>query len=519
MKKLICTICCLCLVALLCTSCSLFTKPLGLEKLVEGMSYEDKSDYAFTPSALTEIDLPEKSTYVSHLDHLFVFENTIEKTKMVYNAQTNKIILEYDSADISNIYFFHAGEFTYVCVVHKYDDGQKNTAIYTDSGSFIDEGNGNIGSSDIVSSRYHDLFYFGGLIYRAENRSATVVVDNPFFGGIPSIDRQTESYYYEIFDDYFAVYDKSLNEVFYKELSHVDGKTFTNVTVLSDNTVLLQKIDTLPETEEKYDAIYCGEKINFTSVIVNVETGKEKVVDLDYLALYVEYCKDYVETDHRYSNVTYSYDKIENLVYVLLIDEFGVIDGDAPDNLAVIDSKTGKIDRMVFGEDDNCIYIEPIGNGKYVKYSASGTLYLLDENLETVGKIDGSSVEESNYTYMISEYALYDYKLKEVFNYSEKNYTVHAVLKDSVIFKDESNVYYLYKDGRETKLPVDTVYAKGGFYVGKDNANYKVYNTAGEIVGSKVTATSCEVIRYDGGCIVIFNLTMGGGSVYYNLTK
>ena len=518
MKKLICTVCCLCLVALLCTSCSLFDKPLGLEKYVDGMSYEDKSDYAFTPSTLTEINLPEKSTYLSHLDHLFVFGNSTEKTKMVYNAKTNKIILEYDNADIDDIYCFGAGEFTYVAVVHKYEDAQRKTSIYTDSGSFIDERNGRISLSDIDSSRYHDLFFFGGVIYRTVDRSATVVVDNPFFGEIPYIEVQTESYYYDVDDEYFAVYDKSLNEVFYKQLTYVEDKTTTNVTVLSDNTVLLQKIDILPETDEKYDAIYYGDKINLTSVIVNVETGKEKEVDLDYLVVDVAYCADYTDY-HRYSYVKYSYDKIENLVFVVLMDEFGIINDDTPDNLAIIDSKTGKIDRMVFDDDDNCIYVQPVGNGNYIKYSPSESLYLLDENFEIVGKIDGDYVEDSNYKYLISDSALYDYDLNEVFNYSEKNYKVHAVLKDSVIFEDESYVYYLYKDGKETKIPAESIDANGGFYIGKDNGNYKVYTSAGELVGSRITATSCQVIKYDGGCILVFKLPYATDYVYYNLTK
>ena len=94
-------------------------------------------------------------------------------------------------------------------------------ATDTDNGNLVVKKDGSFDYDDVKINSGLNLFTFEGAVYRAESDgSAKVVLDNPFATDIPSVDVETDNYYYDITGSAVVVYDKSLNLVLYKDIPY-----------------------------------------------------------------------------------------------------------------------------------------------------------------------------------------------------------------------------------------------------------------------------------------------------------
>ena len=516
MKKSVRVIACLLLVAILCTSCGL-AKSMTVSTYCDGISIEKT---AYTPQSVKKVADETGMSLYANRDYIFVFQNASNDNYRIYNAKTGATVNQYDSSKMKNVDFFIVNKHVYIMVtVSKSTEGTE-TMVYTDNGNLVVKKDGSFDYDDVKINSGLNLFIFEGAVYRAESDgSAKVVLDNPFATDIPSVDVETDNYYYDITDSAVVVYDKSLNLVLYKDIPYSYS---IDANVLSGDYILIQWMEMLPDTEKKYDYIYEGEKVNLKSLIVEAATGKEKEVDLDYIVANVIYCSDYKTN----SKVSYNFKGVENILEVLVCGNEKFIYPDAPTSMVSVNSKSGKIEQTLLGEDSEYTSITPLENGYYLANAKDGGYYILDSD-GNAKKITKTIYNESskNDAYILNDGKLYDYRLQLVFDYEAAEYSLASgisgspVMKNAVIFTDENSKYHLYTAGGTDKVIDGTVvYAGSAFYVVKNSGEYAVYTTDGNRVGESIKGDSFSIVSsYDTGAVFyVFN---GSNRYYYNISK
>ena len=514
MKKLICLVCCLSMVALLFTSC-FGTEVKTMEEIASGMKAVS-DDYTISTFKTLSIDSDEVYVSYASYGYLMVFANEEDMEINVYNAKTGTFVfdMEVEEDTLENFYCCGVGDEIYIVVVT--DDDGLYTELYSSSGNFICKKSGEIE----ISEMGFDLFSFGGAIYRAEKGSATLVLDNPFLTELPDISAETDSYYYSFMGRKINVYNKNLELVFHKE---IPGDEY-NAVLLSGDKILVQWIDYLPDTIKDYDCVYDGEKIKLNSAMLNVATSEQKDLKLDFVV-----SGSLLRVDEKSDTVKYSYEDITDVVAIYEIEDKMLYDNTTP-KIVAIDNEKAKIQFEIFGADSNCLDIRVLENGSYIMTCVDGSEYLLTKNLKNVGKFDYYS-NSSNMTnaYIVKNGALYNYNLQKVYDYSAAGYSVYAKLDNAVLFtsydsEDNQYNYYLYnKSGTLVEITGSVVMTTNNAYVVKNtNSNgttsYRVYTEDGSSVGSKMDGTNISLAaNYNGGFVLqVWN---SGEYKYYDFSK
>ncbi len=498
MKKIICIVCCLFCVVMLCTSCSK-TDAISVGEFCNSIQY---SEDFFSPKNLERVDALKNLSYDSSktTGYLVVLSDTENNEWKVYNAKTEKVILDLDKADTEGLYTVDVYGVPFL-LVQTEKNSKTNTTVYDASGTVVLKKASALTTDSFgLTGEGLDLFTIDGSIYRLNGETASLVIDNPFFGNLSSIDYATDSYYYDISSDTVTVYNHSLEMVFFWESPYAEGSSYGNISLLSGDKLLFQLNRPLPFTEKKYDYSRSNQKYDLISMIIDVKTGEEKELDLDYAVISVDYFASDIENE-------YTVNGIENIATIAKIKDKKVLQ----EVVVSLGSEKAEIVAELFTEAKNCSEIEPFSEDRFLMTCKNGDKYLLDNTGKKIGKF-GGSYDYKNNKYLAKGGALYDFNLNLVYNYSDDGKSLVMWMNDTVIFSeydDETSkiYYYLYTEGsKPNKISGTFNYSSSTseFFVTKSDSNeYQVYDQYGNEIGDSIKANSLSLVTtYEYGAVI-----------------
>ena len=516
MKKIIAIICLVFSLATILTGCSLH-REISFKEFYKNYEYTDTIPALKSYTKIS--DLSEMS-HRSSSNGIFAFNNKDGKKLKFYNINSGSFVLNLDTEYVEHYQIISANDEQFIIVVEQ--DENKSSVYYTNlydaSGNLVATKNGYTDSYqlyDLVKSSI-DLIQFNGCIYRVnEGGSTTALVTNPFFGALPSMDTKTEDYYYVIDTYQVTVYSHDLEEVFHWSAPQDCYETPT-INVTSEDCLLVQYLDKLPDSEKKYDIIDGnGNKYNLTSKIVDVSEKKEKEVNLDYAIIEYFYAKGNSAFDSEDMDMIPS--KVKNLAFVIEIKDKRVVSTADEMKCVAINGKNGKIEFVVTDEFDNLPC--PIVKDRFEYYSNSGYMTLIDADGEYIGRIDSLSSDHYNETYIVKDKKIYDFNLQVKYDLSSDDKEYTALLGHSVLLEDDDNVFVYTASGELKTLDGDLVDYRSNLVVTRDDGEYVFYDENGNSLGS-IEGASCSILYTnieDGICVV--SVYKDGTSNYYKFTK
>ena len=526
MKKLMSLACLFLCVVLLCTSCA---KDVALADFYADKKYEDSYP---TLNTFTDLSQLTGLDYVKSFSEIVVFDDDDREKVKFYNVEKNSFVVSLDDEYLTSYSFFSVLDNTFIITVEK---DSKNDEIFDTN---IYDANGNLmltkESYSDLSAGYasvvkvaSDLFQFDKKIYRVDNNGAIFpVVTNPFYGDIPSFDRRTSTYYYDVEGNSVSAYNKNLECVFYWEVPYT---TYDDcmISVLSSEKVLVQVIDILPETETKYDYVdEKGNKCKLTSTIVDVATGKEKNVKLDYLVATVVYTASNLTTDDY---LDYIPEDITDIAYICYIEDQKVLSATSSFKLVALNPKDAKVASVIAPEFDTLP--TQISETRYLYTKFNGETYLIDITGKVISKISGSSaLENKNESYIVKDGKLYDYDLREIYDAKANKKDIIMLLGHNVILRDSDGTnkdYYLYtKNGEVVEVNdfyLPTYSAEKQFFAtySEKKNEYTFYNEYNKFLGSVDDAMLWTVVYTfeDNAGVIIAVADLEGNVTYHQLGK
>ena len=516
MKKIIAIICLVFSLATILTGCSLHQK-ISFKEFYKNYEYIDEIPTLKSYNKIS--DLSEMS-YRGSSNGILAFNNKDGKKLKFYNVKSDSFVLTLDTEYVEHYQIISANNERFIIVVEQ-DENKSSvyyTKLYDASGNLVATKNGYTDSyqlTELVKSSI-DLIQFNGCIYRVnEGGSTTALVTNPFFGTLPSMDTKTEDYYYVIESYAVTVYSHDLEEVFHWSAPQ-DCYEISNINITSEDCILVQYLDKLPDSEKKYDLIDGdGNKYNLTSKIVDVSDKKEKEVNLDYIIVDYFYSKGNSEFESDETDMIPS--KVKNLAFVLEIKDKRVVSTTDNMKCVAINGKSGKIEYLVIDEFDNLP--SPIVKDRFEYYSDSGYMTLIDANGEYIGRINNLSSNQYNETYIVKDKKIYDFNLQVKYDFSSDDKEYKALLGHSVLLEDDDNVFVYTANGELKTLDGNLVEYRSNLIVTNDDGEYVFYDENGNSLGS-IEGTSCSILYNnieDGVCVV--SVYKGGTTNYYKFTK
>lgn len=513
---------------------------LGFEGLYN-TDYEEDEKTVYGTASLVEA-LNNMSVYSTN-GNLITFKNNNaksgEKKLAVLNTETGAVVYtltkEDDGAKVTTdatVYSSGNESFIRVTTTNRTD---KNSYSYTyklltSLGKEITSKTNKSASAISVTPIVNDLYEIDGKLYEIEDGVATLKQELGL-AGYTVYDAETEKYNYA-FSKYEAlVYDK-------------DGKLVASYTVpttadaefyiLSNGNIFIQYTKALPEdaTEFDYynvnndlnndlkDDTYTTFKYDLTSLIFDVETKTENVLELNYL---VETLVNEVTAEKQWNKI-FAKDKLHNLaIYYNIVDKMinnnEPVIADMSDTMLTI----GYLAEEVAGQKN---FAELIADNRFtVRDEVSGKKYLINEKGVVLGEVTGASYN-SSLGLFVRNGKYYDLDLKEVFNietieyskmYSSSYYTLY---KDVNTDADDNDVttYYIGNGASNPKqitVPkgaYNFIYFSNYFYyqytetVSGTTKYYRDYcNANGELIKRVEinNGTSYEVVVYNSDAFVL----------------
>ncbi len=337
------------------------------------------------------------------------------------------------------------------------------------------------------------------------------------------------------FDSEYKGYLYSWNEselLIFNRKGVVSGKYLAgengilNVVVLNNGNALIQEF-TEVSIYDSCDFVLSGKRYTMKSNIMNFIDGSLTEVDIDFIV-------DYNETAYYQKNndaVTLVLnDGYENLADIYRVANGGV---SASSELCVLDNEANVIYTVkndTFGV--NLSWgVYPMGNYYTAYVERDGIAYLaifdLDGNLVS----DVIDLYEMTDKYIVSNSALYDYRMNKVYDFAAEGYSFDYIADDNIylvknnfvtgleenyVIKADSKAPELFFDAEEYEFSDMTGVAGAyeGFYILKDLENdvFRLYTTEGEEL-----LVSHENIEVTAICedVVIISSTFNGEEVVY----
>jgi len=533
MKKHVLFISILLVVALAFSSCG--NKGVKFADMVGSVAYEESRPTLSNKTSVSALEgrslyIYDSDAYNYSYGELVFFQNYDEESKKttveVYNLEKGSIVLRINKDDIKKISCFsscgHA--FFMVSTLTKTDDTEKkNTTIYDASGVPIVSKNGLYTNGAVYTTA--DLFQFKNGIYRVnKDGSAALVCDSAFSIDLSSVNIyiKTEDYYFSFPDDGVKVYDHSLNTVMYWELPH-DVYDY-EMNVLNGGKILVQYVDLLPNDSKKYDLLMKkdGEqcKFNLTSLLIDVEKGKEKELDLDF---YVEYV---ISRDR----VAYSSDTeeewpkgLENYARIYYIRD-GYLN-DSSYNLEIVSlSSKGKVKGNICSDIEGIVSWSSVANDRYIYKDVNGDRYLVDGDGDKIGKVNNlGDTTPSNESYIVMGGRIYNYNLEVVYDLEESGYEILHKLSHSFILADKDGNHKLFVNGQVVDIEGKVMNTYGStLYTVLDSGKNKhqLFNDLGTLIIDAESSDDFTFVLSAEDCVLVkFRDSSENKDTYYRISK
>ncbi len=525
MKKLMSLACLFLCVVLLCTSCA---KDVALADFYADKKYEDSYP---TLNTFTDLSQLTGLDYVKSYSEIIVFDDEDREKVKFYNAEKNSFVISIDDEYLTSYNFFSVLENTFIVTVEKdsKNDDIFDTNIYDVNGNLMltKEGYSDLstGYTSVVKVA-SDLFQFDKKIYRVDDKGAIFpVITNPFYGNIPSFDYKTNAYYYDVESNCVSAYNKNLECVFYWEIPYTTYESCM-INVLSSEKILVQVIDILPETETKYDFVDDeGNKCKLTSTIIDVATGKEKTVKLDYIVVYMIYASNRVTVSDAYDYIP---ENITDIAYICYIEDQKLLSATSSLKLVALNAKDAKVASAIAPEFDTLP--EQISETRYLYTKHNGETYLIDITGKVISKISQNLNVVSNESYLVMDGKLYDYDLREIYDAKANKKDIVTLLGHNVILRDSDGTnkdYYLYtKDGEVVEINdfyLPTYSSEEQFFAtySEKKNEYTFYNEYNKYLGSVDDAMLWTVVYTfeDNAGVIIAVVDIEGNVTYHQLGK
>lgn len=500
MKKIILVVAILLCTLLLCTSCG--GKEVSPAEFYENEPYE--AAYSYTEAkALSAIG--SEWDYVESGDGVILFED--EDNYYVYDVEAAKVAktIAIEDNDVELVEIFGV-DLILVENTTKVDDETKvTTTLYNLAGTAVVSGESDLDYDD----DYLDLFIFNETIYRiAEDGTAAEVCKAAFFS-IPEFDAKTADYYLASDGETITVYNSSLAEVSFWEAPHEECEEL-NIVPLSATRALIQYKVILDENEKKYDLFIDGEKFDLVSIILNLENGKEKSVDLDYVVDYLA-ISTFVVTPYGEDGMNYY--EADNFVYINYIEDGKIL---TDRDLVVINAKNGKIKKEIAPE---CESFYRVAEDRYILTSKSGNKTLVNGEGDLIANLGTSSLS-GNGTFAKKGDKIYDYDLNLIYDLDAKEATFIGYCGEGFIVSkfnetdNETENYIVAKDGTEKKI-ADYRSCSANYYVTKNEGTYTFCKADGtSLVSVKADYYDTVYTDYINNSVIIA-FAVENGTAYY----
>ena len=530
MKKIIVTVCLLICVVLLCASCS--TKTMDIDEFYQNVNV--KFDTVSPLKTYSELSDLSKLNYQGSTGNVLVFADDAKTPQTIfYNPELGKEIFKFDSKEIIGYSSFDAYYQEFLLIfkgVKKTEETVYSVTLCDLKGTEIATRQLSAYPGTFEAINYitysSDLFKFDGKIYRVkDNGTATAIIENPFLGSFPSSGLlKTSAYYYEQNKSNVVVYDHSLNQVFFWKVpfsSYYD----VSVSVLSGEKILAQIISALPEEEKNYDIIIgSGTKYELTSILIDVASGKETELDLDYFVEDVFYASNYVYSAEETKQCSIS-EKLDNIACISYIKDYRM---STKNTFVSLSNKNASIRFEIAPEFESIP--EKIAPDRYLYSSDSGNKYILDENFEIIANANNFSYTGThNDYYIVRNNRVYDYDFKLVYDLAANDKNLICLMGESFIVYEitkDGREYYRYTGGGNLSKIENYGMANEQYYItsesqGGDNYTYTFYSSNGtKLLSVKDLGYSAYTRIYsrEDGTLSIICLKVKGKNVYYKFS-
>lgn len=367
----------------------------------------------------------------------------------------------------------------------------------------------------ITATQNYPFLVFDDTYYDVskDNGIKKVFEKNPL-GKTPDVDLVCGNYYIGSEDEMIIVYDKSMKIVSsYILPSYAES---TGAGVLSEEKLFFQYLVEVDPESTKYDILDDGDKYDLHTVIFNVKNGKVKEINCKYVVKIVINLEN--EEYAEYREELGMNEKVGALAVV-----YPIVNQRVDESIEYIStiSESGKIKLFEKLENFDVTEIALVNTNRWAVSTTSGVTYLVNEKFEIIGDVSNVSFYNAGDKYIAVGGKLYDYNLKEVFDYEDEDLTLQKMFATSVMFADDDGEYYLYYNGKlnqitETKeitnsygytnkeqvKRFDRYYGSLGYgvydYSDKNDVRYYIYNSEGKILANlSVNQTSFYIsVKY-----------------------
>ena len=386
---------------------------------------------------------------------------------------------------------------------------QDTTTLYSAKGERIAAADGRMDVEVI-----EDLIVFDGRCYRAaEDGSILYAFDRTSIGELPSIEEKYNGMYYELNEEYIAVYDDKLNFVSkYRLPKHLEDDIVGGCSaVLPDGNVFLQYIYETDPYSDDYTLYHDGEKLVVETEIIDAKSGSAKKIDCDYV---------FDDLGSLFETKKWGKDKGVDLEKLWVIGEaFTIEDRRLASYCGVSIGKGGDMTELGCINGNTIENISLWSQNRWIVYTEDDK-YLVDETGRVIDNVTGAI---SYGKFLLKDGKLYDATLSVAYDCDENNCTVKTAVGDAVLLQDDDGRLLLCKGIGETVVLTEKdsreYYAGGGgygFIALQNGETVELYDAQGRLVSIifDVDSLLSVIESTDRTCLILLE-GVTGETVYY----
>ena len=473
-----------------CAGASLSVKDV----ILKDAEYVSGADPIYTKAEL--VSGLTDATYKSYSGDLVYLTATAEvgtdtfEKHIVYNIASSSVVLTLTETKTSDIsvsldYIYTGNDRAYYFTVKetswnlendvKVGNDSYKTTVYDAKGTVVVTVNSNVSVYEAC-----DLIYVDGKCYHYAEGAFAYAFDYSPLARFPDIYDMSDKYYYELDEEYVAVYDKELKLVSKYNVEFAYDSC--DYGLLGGGNVFMQFIT--EEMDEAEDYTYIEEtegvlkKYTVKTLVINAKSGSAKEIKCDYIVSDIDgFDEDYFE------EIGLNYKKLPNIASVQKIEDKRIVDFYYT---ATIDD-SGNVVLFDKFQDDYVSSIYMVAADRYVVY-CENTSYLIDGKGKLIGDIYNASDG-----FMVCDGKVYDFDLNMLYDFKAAGYTKFddASIYDTLLLTNSDNEIFIYT-GTATPIKIASKDADQSYYgtldgiviikTAGDKDKFTFYNRSGTAV-------------------------------------
>ena len=380
-----------------------------------------------------------------------------------------------------------------------------------------------------------DLIYFEGKVYRADKDSKTIAYafDYSALATFPELYFSTENYYIGATDSEktLVIYDKQIKQLAtYAVPSYAEFSAFVP---LGDQVLVQYWVEEDPYTDLYTVLDEYGDKYTVYTVLVDLETGSATELDTEYVLEEDVITSDDDEWTEEYGFVAIE-DEVVAITKAVKVENYRIDYSDVAYQWVVV-TDDGAITALELPTTMAVKRFALIAKDTWMLMTVDGRYYTMNGDGEIYGEIDISKgTGDGTLTLIAANGKLYDYTLKEVFDYQAEKLEIKTSTIKALLFTNEDDELIVYANGQKTTL-INKDAAKAGtreysdyysslesgYFVIVDTTNventkYEIYNNEGKLVKTVENTTTFNISfvarANDNSAILVKIITKAAGA-------